>query len=316
MASEGKPADIPATSTTPDGDGTKTPGTDSGKEEFKPFSEDSKTVFKIIAVVAVMLLIIMVTMYLVNMIKSNSLKQMPLLTTVLALDNRQMLPFVVPSASMSAPSRGQEYSFNFWIYLADTYDATTEHKVVFQRGTSVGLNGTALPTTFSSRTGPMVVMDKASNRMMFAVNTSFVNKEMSLDQIFAQDPVTKRYNGPYLCTAIEYIPLQRWVNVTMAVRDNAMAIYMDGDLYSIVTTNDVLQNQKTPFLRMPTGDVTIGNSVNNVRGFMSKFMFFNYSLTQGTITKMYNAGPSNTTFLSWFGLSRYGLRSPVYELDA
>jgi hypothetical protein len=177
------------------------------------------------------------------------------------------------------------------------------------------MNGTTLPNTFASRTGPIVVMDKASNKMMFAVNTSFVDREMQLSQIFTQDPITKRYREPFLITAIDYVPLQRWVNITLSVRDNSLAVYMDGDLYSIVTTNDVVKNNKNPFLRMPVGDVSIGNSVNGTRGFISKFTYYNYSLTQNNIQKIYNAGPTNTTFLSWFGLSRYGVRSPIYEVD-
>jgi len=282
------------------------------------FIEDTGNVVKIVAIVGAMLAIVFVTMYIVNMLKSNSLKEVKLLNkNVLQLDNRQNLPYMIPASSLSTGTRGQEFSFNFWIYLSDSYDKTSNHKVIFQRGTDAVLNGTALPTLMNDKTNPIVVMDKDTNRMMFAVNTSHVASALSLNEIFARDPITKRYKGPYLVTSVDYVPLQRWVNIAMTVRDNMLAVYMDGDLYSIVTTNDVInESGKVPFIRMPVGDVTVGDPVNNIRGFMAKFSFYNYSLTQNQIMKIYNAGPQSASFLSFFGLNRYGVRSPIYELDS
>lgn len=281
------------------------------------FTEDAKSSLKIVGIVIAMLAIVFVTMYIVNMLKSNSLKQVPLLKSqVLQLDNRQNLPMVIPANAMATTTRGLEFAFNFWIYLSDTYDKTGNHKVIFQRGTDAILNGTALPTLMSDKAGPIVVMDKDTNRMMFAINTSFVKRAQSLNDIFARDPVSKRFSGPYLVTAIDYVPLQRWVNIALVIRDNTMMVYMDGDLYSIVTTSDVMDNTgKIPFIRMPVGDMTIGDPVSNIRGFAAKLNFYNYALTQNQIQKIYSQGPQTTSFLSYFGLTRYGLRSPFYNID-
>lgn len=281
-------------------------------------TEDAGNMIKIIGIVGAMLAIVFVTMYIVNMLKSNSLKKVKLLKkNVIQLDNRQTLPQVIPASSLATGTRGQEFSFSFWVYLSDSYDKTANHKVIFQRGTDTVLNGTSLPSLLSDKTNPIVVMDKDTNKMMFAVNTSAVNQAMSLNDIFARDPLTKRYKSAYLVSSIDYIPLQRWVHITMAVRDNMMALYMDGDLYSIVTTNDAAgKDGKIPFIRMPIGDITVGDPVNSMRGFIAKFNYYNYSLTQSQIMKDYKEGPQTTTFLSYFGLSRYGVRSPIYEVDA
>lgn len=279
-------------------------------------TEDVNNTFKIVAIIAIMLIIVFVTMYIVNMLKNNSLKQVKLLNKILQLDDRQLLPHIIPASKISGVSRGQEFSYNFWVYLSDSYDKTTHHKVLFQRGNPAESNGTALPPMLSDKTNPVVIMDKDSNKMLFAVNTSAVSTSMTLNEIFAKDPITKRYTSKYLITSIDYVPLQRWVNVTMSVRDNQVAVYMDGDLYSIVTTSDIVDSKgNMPFIRMPSGDVTVGDPINNIRGFMSKFSYFNYSLSQDQLMKVYNEGPGEKSFLSYFGLSRYGVRSPVYEID-
>ncbi len=281
-------------------------------------TEDGKNILKIVAIVIAMLAIVFVTMYIVNMIKNNSLKQIKLLNKdIIQLDNRQNLPQVIPAAMLATGTRGQEFSYSWWVYLSGSYDKTTNHKVLFQRGTDTVTNGTALPTLLSDRTNPIVVLDKDNNRMMFAVNTSVVKQASTLSDIFARDPISKRFTSPFLVSSIDYVPLQRWVHVAMVIRDNQMAIYMDGDLYSIITTVDVTAaNGAAAFISMPTGDITIGDPANVIRGFMAKFNFYNYALTQDQVAKQYKEGPQSSSFLSYFGINRYGVRSPIYELDS
>lgn len=279
-------------------------------------NEDFGNVIKIVLIVVVMLVIVFVAMYIVNMFKSNSLKEVKLTNEIVAMDNRMSLPRVILSNTITTAMRGQEFSFNFWIYLSESYDKTTQHKVIFQRGNEAVSNGTSLPSMLNEKTSPIVVMDKDTNKMMIAVNTSNVKSGMTLFDIFQKDPTTKRYKGPYLITSIDYVPLQRWVNITISVRDSMLTVFMDSDLYSIVTTIDATNEYgNIPFIRIPSGDITIGDPRNSTRGFLTKFRYYNYALAQNQIQKLYNEGPANTSFLSWFGLSRYGVRSPVYELD-
>lgn len=280
------------------------------------FKEDVGNVVKIVIIIVVMLVIVFVAMYIVNLFKSNSLKEVKLTNKVLKMDDRSTLPLIINSSSITSAMRGQEFSFNFWIYLSDTYDKTSQHKIIFQRGNDTTSNGTTLPSLLNEKTNPIVAMDKDTNRMMVAVNTSNVKAGMTLTDIFKKDPITKRYKGPYLITSIDYIPLQRWVNITLTVRDNMLCLFMDGDLYSIVTTVDAAgENGNIPFLRIPTGSLTIGDPRNSTRGFLTKFNYYNYALAQNQIQKIYNEGPASAGFLSWFGLNRYGLRSPIYEID-
>jgi len=292
-------------------------GANTSKNPFEgTMKEDVGNVVKIVLIVVVMLIIVFVAMYIVNMFKTNSLKEVKLTDEIVTMDNRMSLPRVILANNITTAMRGQEFSFNFWIYLSETYDKTTQHKILFQRGNEAVSNGTAMPSLLNDKTSPIVVMDKDTNKMMIAVNTSNVKAGMTLTDIFQKDPTTKRYKGPYLITSIDYVPLQRWVNVTISVRDSMLSVFMDSDLYSIVTTIDATNEYgNIPFIRIPSGDITIGDPRNSTRGFLTKFTYYNYALAQTQIQKLYNEGPANTSFLSWFGLSRYGVRSPIYELD-
>jgi hypothetical protein len=168
---------------------------------------------------------------------------------------------------------------------------------------------------------PVVFMDGKSNSMYFALSTTATPSGglYNLNCIARSPGTTCALTTPtnHLVTKLEYTPLQRWVLTTFVVRDNTATLFVDGDIYSIVSTNDVkvAMNQARPLIRGTAGDIVIGDPNLTLNGFLSKFEFFNYALSQKQVQDIYKSGPVNSGLLGKFGIGNYGFRSPVYNLD-
>ena len=146
--------------------------------------------------------------------------------------------------------------------------------------------------------------------------------------------------------SINYIPLQRWVHITIVCNSNTfkttLYAYVDGELVKTISDNDefklpgyenyygkglnqldqtksenkvILNNIN---LNM-TGYLYVGNNKDSsglgpgFSGLLASFTTFNYELNQQDIYNIYNDGPI-TGFLAKIGLGSYGVRSPVYKL--
>ena len=142
------------------------------------------------------------------------------------------------------------------------------------------------------------------------------------------DETIHQDNCNYATFIIDYVPLQRWVNIIINVNNNMLALIMDGAIHStrvLNQDNSLCEDNSSSNLVSPTtGSVMIGNinEENNLMpaadGFISKLQFFNYSLsTPQHIQKIYNAGPVDSVgILKKLGLPLYGFRNPLYRIDA
>ena len=263
---------------------------------------------QIFLVVLSMLLIIFVTIYIVKLFKQNNLKQVDLTDKVIDLSDRSVIPFAVEGSKLSLDTRGQEFSYSIWLFVKDNYVLTQSHKLVFERGNSVDNTGAATPV-YSGCT-PIVALHGSTNKLMVAVYTDkSTSRPLPINDVF--DPSNK-----YLISSIDYLPLQRWVNVVLVVRDHMLMIFLDGDVYSITTTSDIPNAaDNRPIIPGAGGNATIGTRITPINGFVSKFQYFNYGMTQHQIGKIYTRGPVTKSFLSYFGIGNYGVRSPIYQIE-
>lgn len=267
-------------------------------------------IFKIIAIVIVMILIVIVTFWIIYKMRKGDKEETLLIEEpYIQLDDRSKVPIVVSSDSMPSSAVGNEYTFNFWIYLSDNYDATTEHKLLMYRGERESSNASQ-PAVLKSYTSPIVVMDKSTNKMHIAIATKNVTTSNSLDDIFSPNSSVSHY---FLKTSIDYIPLQRWVNVTVMVIDNVLRVYLNGDIYSVVSTSEMTGS---PSVKMNDDDLVVGHTGTIVRGFFANPHYFNHAIPQYKIRKMYNSGPITKSWLSYIGLGKYGVQSPIYKIEA
>lgn len=268
----------------------------------------------VLLVLFAIFLLTLVIMYIVNRVKASKLQQVVLNKDVVTLDNAKEVPYTVNASNLSLATAGQEFSYNFWIYLGPQYQSTANHKLILTRG--------LLPDTKNGNVdyncNPIFFMDKGTNRLYVALSTNLVTAtSVSLSDILQKD-VNGRYTSGFIVTYIDYVPLQRWVNITLTVKDSAAYLFMDADMYSAVTVSDVVTSDtlKRPIIRGGNGDVTIGSRSNTTNGFVALSSYFNYALTQDEIKKLYSRGPYPKSILSFFGLGSYSLRSPVYRVDS
>jgi hypothetical protein len=263
----------------------------------------------IILILVVMCLIVVIIFVVVSMLRNNKMKSVVLHSSMIDLSNRNIVPYTVESDKLpNISNSGQEYSYGFWIFLGNKYDQTNDHKILLSRGNSDNVVGT---NNFSSLTNPIIFMDKTSNKLYVAISTTEAKSvNVTLDDI------VKGESG-YIVSYIDYIPLQRWVHVVVTVKNIYVNIYLDGDLYTVNTVNDIttVSASTRPMIRGTSGPVTIGNNRSSIFGHLSMTQIYNFSLSQKEIKKIYNKGPVRSSWLSIIGLGNYGVRTPIYQLN-
>lgn len=270
-----------------------------------------QSVYIILAIVA-MVIIVLVVLYIVTKIKSSQLNEVVMHDKIINLDDTKTVPYKIDSDKFASKSVGQEYSYSFWLYLSDQYDATQQHKLIFARG-----NKSTIPNTFSFTSNPIVFLDRTSNKLYIATSTSYVKADSppkTFDEILQKK--NDRYESGYMISSIEYVPLQRWVNITFFIKDDKLLLFLDGDMYSATTVNDVYSpmSSSRAILRATQDDAVIGDKTTT-KGFLAMSRYYNYALTHKEIKSIYESGPVKKSLLSLLGLGQYGVRTPIYNIN-
>lgn len=294
----------------------KLKGTNVDADKYN-FVDTIKQSWLIVLIVVAMFAIVLIVVYIVSMVKKNKLQNVSLQTSMIGLNDRNIVPYKVDASQMSLVSNGQEFSYCFWIILSSTYDSTSDHKLVFQRGNAPVTSSTG-QTRYSSNTNPIVLLDKTTNKMYICVATSQVSQSSMVASDILHTNSLNQYDSGFMVSVIDYVPLQRWVFVGIVIQDTTLYVFLDGDLYSATTVYDVSSashSQVRPMIRGTNGDLLVGEKANTTQGYISNSKFFNYALTQKEMQSNYNAGPVKNSILSIFGLNNYGVRSPIYQVQ-
>jgi hypothetical protein len=306
----------------------------------------------ILLIIGIVLLFIIVILYILFMMKSNKLTGKQLTYKPIKL-NDLTTPLEIGSTELPQSVVGREYSYSFWLYIenndqsfqrnANSNKIIPMDKLIFYRGVSGDI----------STANPIVTMDGLSNKMFIAIKTqnstltsisNIVNYNDNLYNIrymnyfLNSDLKIRDTSNPdqgainkYLILTVDYVPLQRWVNVTFIVDNKIITVYVDGEIYSVKNTEEFKAVREPELdIRGRPVDVNIivdktdnnvyvgknsavGNN-NTVNGYLGKLQFYNYALSMNDIKKIYASGPIG--FTSWLGgKSTYGIRSPVFRLD-
>lgn len=209
----------------------------------------------------------------------------------------------VEGADLPATLNGQEFSISFWLYLVDFVPTTDGPQLILMRG------GDLAAAT------PIIALDGNSNRMRFAVRTT---------QSTAATPTTVfNASSKYVTAEIDYFPLQRWTHVVMVVRDDKLDVYMNNSLYTVANVTDITTTgtgEQRPLFVNVSGPMFVGaygtDGMREPRAFLAQLKFFNYAVTPKQVASVYASGPTSSSLLSKLGLSGYGLRSPIYRVEA
>jgi hypothetical protein len=289
----------------------------------------------IVAFVVLMLAFLLVIIYIVSQLRNNSYKKGKALTSKVINLNDGNEPVEIPGSTLETQTMGAQYSFSFWLFVRD-FVRTPFHKLVLYRGEKGNV----------STANPIVLMDKDTNKLYFvlqpmgeSLNTvAGANYENLLDitkqNYYLQSNLKygDATTNKHIIVPVNNVPLNRPVHFVLSVKDNIVTVFMNGELHSGNTVNDIYLS-RTPTVDDVTrpldapilqnnlnGSIFIGKNQTlgggyGLDGFLSKLGYYNYAMTVEDVYKIYKQGPvSNNSLLSAMGINQYGMRSPFYKL--
>jgi len=210
------------------------------------------------------------------------------------LVTKQFIPYIhdasiqkrMGNGSMPTSSSGNEYNLNFWIYVNDYGVRRNEDKCILYKGdTPNGRLDDASVT--STGTNPNI---NCNPSVWLLKNVNTLRVVIGLDSHFASDcnpAATDQACQPGEMDAdyceIDYFPLQKWVDVNIALRNNVIDIFFDGAL------------KKSCILKGPpvvtTGDMLVCPD-GGFNGYISNMKYSNKALSADKIESMYKSGPT------------------------
>lgn len=258
-------------------------------------------------ILVAVIIIVAVIIFIVVKVKKGSFTSTDLLKKPIVLANPASGDFQIAPAAKLPDTNGNELSYSLWMYV-DNVSVTNDHKIVMYRGNSADYRNGSFFVYMDAKTNSLY----ASLRTTGALDEVAGNSEPTLQDI--------KSNKYFLHSSIDYVPLQRWVNVTYTIKDTVLSTYLDGDLYSVTSVYELPQKPdgSRPLTAKQAGDVMLGgkNSKEGFNGYLGTCKFFNYTLTISQAKQVYNHGPYTKSWLSYIGLGNVGLRTPVYVLTA
>ena len=156
---------------------------------------------------------------------------------------------------------------------------------------------------------PIFYMDGQTNKMYVSIRIN--------NSGLATLAEIKRDTQNYFTTMIDYVPLQRWVNVLLVIDNQFVQIFVDGELRNVEDLSSKGDNNSVP--KIPSGSLVVGKIASetglNKKSFISKVQASNYALTIDHAKILYKAGPMNSSILNYLGLNNMGIRNPFYTIS-
>lgn len=304
-------------------------------DNIKGFFQGNKGM--IIAFGLLLLLFVLVIIYIISQLRNNAYrKNKSLVSQIINLSDRDR-QIEISNADLPKQTMGEQFTFSYWLYLEDVVQTPGFHKLIFYRGNKNDIQNA----------NPIVMIDELTNIMYIVLKTRN-NSLASTNDIKYENllPITERNYfenknfkftdasvNKYIIVPVTKLPFNVWVHFAVAVKDNVITVYKDGEVYTVKTVDDFILSRPIEHddagnaikynlnIDKSDGSIFIGRDALigggfPVSGFLSKMNYFNYAMTIDDVSKIYRQGAFNkSTFLSAFGLSKYGVRSPLYQLS-
>ena len=321
--------------------------TNAGKSTFSKLSSTFKDTssklkskwgengFVILLLIIFVLIFVIVIIYVSFKIRSSNLQGKRLTSQPVKLDDLAK-PVQVVNADIPSTVVGLEFSYCFWVYVANleqtsTSTTSTNHKLIWFRGASSDKLTSA---------NPLVIVDGVNSKMHIVLKTTrstlsstvkgALPYESDLTQVTGKNcfmnttsPTCLPDNNSHVIMTIDYIPIQRWVHVAFSVDNKLITVYLDGDIYSVKSVDEFKSQKKLDsnlVLDKTLGDIWVGKNPaiargNTLNGYLSRLEFYNYAMSISDVKDSYNAGPYKKSWLAYVGLDDYGVRAPIYKLS-
>ena len=256
-------------------------GSDVNSIDKSPSLKHSKTkkIISILLLIVLIILVIALGVYLYRRFFSND--------AIIGLKINKVIPYIhdgkmpkkIRAGLVPVSSQGNEFSYNFWIYVNDYTYKYNEDKCILYKGME----------TDQMSANPGIWLLKKTNTLRVNIGTqteptdtvSDINDvldEGSTNLGCANDSdITKKSS----CD-IKNFPLQRWVNVNVSLHNQTLDIYLDGKLEkSCILTG-------APNLNKGNLHLSANGGYN---GYISNLQVSNRALNSEHVYDIYTKGP-------------------------
>lgn len=247
--------------------------------------------------------------------------------------SKEVVEFVASENQLPVNSNGKEYSYSFWIYVDDLNDSSNHNLIFLKTGSS------SLDDINFKDTNVIAYIEKDSNKLKLKFRTANADQN---NVTIAVDGTVKGIDGKlnikgttdesitlnndmcyYSDFTIDYLPLQRWVNISIIVDNNLISVFMDGEQKATKVLSEApsgCESKLTGIISNKSGNIFIGSDTKNnlqaFKGTISRFIAFNYAITMDHVATIYKTGAIEKSVLSKVGLPLYGVRNPLYRVDS
>ena len=300
----------------PGADGNTAASINNVRDAFANMTSVNEHMFYLIIIVFLVMIIVGYLLY--NIITDNILFQQKIEvsgTDVPTLGN-QLSEYKIDK--VLANSNGIKRTYGFWIYISDI----NKYSGKFRHIAHLGKEAKDIRNSC-----PYIFLDKLKNEIhiRFAPKNEPTNisRDVTLNEITDVNELLY-YDGKRCGITVKYVPIQRWVYITIVVSDingGLVYTYIDGELAEVERAKDKKLTLHELDFETRAGALFVGGSVSNslinatgFSGLVSKFTIYNYDLNKNDIYREYNKGPLNGLLTS-MGIVSYGLRNPVYKIN-
>ena len=245
--------------------------------------KDKSSIFVIVGVVLLLIILAVAGYFIYKYMKAK---------TPGAADTKQFIPYIhdasiekrISHGSIPQSSQGNEYNMNFWIYVNDYGVRKPDDKCIIYKGerpagelNNAGVDSAATNQNTACNPGIWLLKNVNTFRVIIGLDTVYGASPCQSNPVCGSGALDIDY-----CD-IENFPLQRWVNVNVALHNNVLDVFFDGAL------------KKSTILKgaplATTGDLLICPSLG-FNGYLSNMKYSNVSLGVDKIMAMYKAGPT------------------------
>jgi hypothetical protein len=299
----------------------------------------------IVLVVLSLLLLLFIIIYTIIKLKKNTLTSVTFIKTPVQ-PSQELMQYVASENQLPPLNNGNEFAYSFWLYV-DSLNDLSDHNLIFLQSGSSGLDDVNFKNTTM-----IVYIEKGTSKLKFKLRTANADQnavqidittpsgsKLGIDGILhinGSDTIIKDgknitnkdlnkdtcYYSEYV---IDYLPLQKWVNIIINIENNFVSIFLDGDLLNTHNLASSDSNSNCPnsalsnIISNKSGNIFVGsdhaNQLVSFKGYLSKFQIFNYSITIDYVKTIYNQGPLGNSVLNTIGIPLYRLRNPIYKID-
>lgn len=245
----------------------------------------------VVAVIVITLAVLVALGYVVYRFLVSSLKSTQLTSNIIHCKGGAK---TISASKIPALTNGREWSLSFWVYVENASHTTSEKNIL----------------TFGNDVDSaafMALMDRNVNRMYLVFKTTQSGGASAMSALTQ----FKQGNRPesHIIVPIEYVPLSRWIMLTAVVDQDTVTLYVDNNIYSVVSAARFKQGA---IITDPDeSDILVGSASNGADAYLSKLTFYNYGISVFQTRSKYRGGPGASGVLGWLGINKYKLQWPV-----